>query len=202
MSLLTVLLFVPHILAQQAFVPLDPRYLDDASTTSTICVKRSAFIYTSASSTYVVTDIGILASTPTFCVNVSTVTVYQQQYTAPVINGFEAGNANGFNTSSSSSGVTAEVVGTDTGPLQPYSGDSYLWASPHWSTLLAADSLFQFDHIWHPKASSTSPRSLVASIQHLSSLLRLCWCLLQTQCIRRRETKWTRFTRLFDHDLR
>ncbi|RMZ02147.1 hypothetical protein D0860_07328 [Hortaea werneckii] len=67
-----------------------------------------------------------------------TVTVYQQQTLQATLgpstaqpaatvladSGFEAGNENPFNTSSSGAGVSAAVV--QSGPLLPFSGDSYL----------------------------------------------------------------------------
>ncbi|KAI7184454.1 hypothetical protein KC363_g7696 [Hortaea werneckii] len=141
----------------QSLIPTS--YTDSAFHTNT-CLRRSVYVYTSESSTYVVTDFGTtsLAANPTFCANASvststvyglaqtittalpasTVTVYQQQ-TLPTIldsptaqpaatvladSGFEAGNENPFNTSSSGSGVSAAVV--QSGPLLPFSGDSYL----------------------------------------------------------------------------
>ncbi|KAI7361733.1 hypothetical protein KC354_g7848 [Hortaea werneckii] len=141
----------------QSLIPTS--YTDSAFQTNT-CLRRSVYVYTSESSTYVVTDFGTtsLAANPTYCANASvststvfglaqtvttalpasTVTVNQQQ-TLPTIldsptaqpaatvladSGFEAGNENPFNTSSSGSGVSAAVV--QSGPLLPFSGDSYL----------------------------------------------------------------------------
>ncbi|KAI7483699.1 hypothetical protein KC351_g4996 [Hortaea werneckii] len=141
----------------QSLIPAS--YADSAFHTNT-CLRRSVYVYTSESSTYVVTDFGTtsLAANPTYCANASvltstvyglaqtittalpasTVTVYQQQTLSTTLgsptaqpaatvladSGFEAGNENPFNTSSSGSGVSAAVV--QSGPLLPFSGDSYL----------------------------------------------------------------------------
>ncbi|KAG9746257.1 hypothetical protein KCU73_g7668, partial [Aureobasidium melanogenum] len=117
------------------------------------CIKRSIIVYTSDSSTYLVTDIGTstFPSTPTFCSNVSvstvittqpasTVTVYSQATSAqqsagsqtsvdPVItdNSFEDGTSDPFNSSSSGSSVTSEVV--QGGIYEPHTGKSYLLIS-------------------------------------------------------------------------
>ena len=147
MFVLTSLLLVTCAVAQST----NPASYDFNSNS---CLRRSVYVYTSESSTYVVTDFGSasLIATPTFCANASvststvygtaaipasTVTVYQQTAsTSPsavssptagtVIadNGFENGNADPFDASSSSSIVTAEVVSS--GPMKPYSGDNYL----------------------------------------------------------------------------
>lgn len=141
----------------QSLIPAS--YTDSAFHTNT-CVRRSVYVYTSESSTYVVTDFGTtsLAANPTYCANASiststvyglaqtvttalpasTVTVYQQQTLQATLgsstaqpaatvladSGFEAGNEKPFNTSSSGAGVSAAVV--QSGPLLPFSGDSYL----------------------------------------------------------------------------
>ncbi|KAI7228063.1 hypothetical protein KC330_g8087 [Hortaea werneckii] len=156
MSLL-ITLFLTSLACAQSSIPIS--YRDSVFTTNT-CLRRSVYVYTSESSTYVVTDFGTtsLAASPTYCANASiststvyglaqtittalpasTVTIYQQQ-TLPAIlasseaqptatiltdSGFETGNENPFNTSSSGSGVSAAVV--QSGPLLPFSGDSYL----------------------------------------------------------------------------
>ncbi|KAI7263688.1 hypothetical protein KC345_g9045 [Hortaea werneckii] len=141
----------------QSLIPAS--YTDSAFHTNT-CLRRSVYVYTSESSTYVVTDFGTtsLAANPTYCANASiststvyglaqtvttalpasTVTVYQQQTLQATLgsstvqpaatlladSGFEAGDENPFNTSSSGSGVSAAVV--QSGPLLPFSGNSYL----------------------------------------------------------------------------
>ncbi|KAI7420319.1 hypothetical protein KC336_g9053 [Hortaea werneckii] len=141
----------------QSLIPAS--HTDSAFHTNT-CLRRSVYVYTSDSSTYVVTDLGTtsLAANPTYCANASiststvyglaqtittalpapTVTVYQQQTLQATLgpstaqpaatvladSGFEAGNENPFNTSSSGAGVSAAVV--QSGPLLPFSGDSYL----------------------------------------------------------------------------
>ena len=138
---------------------ISPSFRDSVFTTNT-CLRRSVYVYTSESSTYVVTDFGTtsLAANPTYCANASiltstvyglaqtvttalpasTVTIYQQQTLPATLassaaqpaatvladSGFETGNENPFNTSSSGSGVSAAVV--QSGPLLPFSGDSYL----------------------------------------------------------------------------
>lgn len=114
------------------------------------CVKRSIIVYTSDSFTYFATSVGTSSfpSMPTFCANISvstvvttqrasTVTVYSQATSAqqsagsqtsidPIItdNGFEDGTSSPFNSSSSGSSVTAEVV--QGGIYQPHAGDNYL----------------------------------------------------------------------------
>ncbi|KAI6914075.1 hypothetical protein KC318_g1195 [Hortaea werneckii] len=156
MSLL-ITLFLTSLACAQSSIPI--LYRDSVFTTNT-CLRRSVYVYTSESSTYVVTDFGTtsLAASPTYCANASiststvyglaqtittalpasTVTIYQQQIlpttlasseaqpTATILadSGFETGNENPFNTSSSGSGVSAAVV--QSGPLLPFSGDSYL----------------------------------------------------------------------------
>ncbi|KAI7328185.1 hypothetical protein KC315_g6769 [Hortaea werneckii] len=156
MSLLLTL-FLTSLACAQSSIPIS--YRDSVFTTNT-CLRRSVYVYTSESSTYVVTDFGTtsLAASPTYCANASiststvyglaqtittalpasTVTIYQQQTlpttlasseaqpTATILadSGFETGNENPFNTSSSGSGVSAAVV--QSGPLLPFSGDSYL----------------------------------------------------------------------------
>jgi hypothetical protein len=104
----------------------------------------SVLVYTSDSSTYFVTDVGTttLGASPTFCPNVSisilTSTVYEPAFTVTVQqkpsaqptdtiianNGFENGTSSPFNSSASSSSVSAEVV--QSGPYQPRTGDNYL----------------------------------------------------------------------------
>jgi hypothetical protein len=107
----------------------------------------SVLVYTSDSSTYFFTDVGTttLGASPTFCPNVSisvrTTTVYEprstvtiqqpssaQQTTSTNVvltnDGFENGTSSPFNSSASSSSVSAEVV--QSGPYQPRTGDSYL----------------------------------------------------------------------------
>lgn len=117
---------------------------------SNSCVRRSVIVYTSDSSTYFVTDVGTptFLSTPTLCANASvstvittqpasTVTVYSQVTSArqptgsqtpvdPVLtnNSFEDGSASPFNSSASSSSITAEVI--QGGVYEPHTGDSYL----------------------------------------------------------------------------
>ena len=106
------------------------------------CLKRSVYVYTLDSSTYVVTNLGStnLAATPTFCLNqtitatepASTVIIYQQSTasatppsdTIVADNGFEDGNASPFNSSAPGLQVTAQVI--QGGPLRPYSGKNYL----------------------------------------------------------------------------
>lgn len=108
----------------------------------------SVLVYTSDSSTYFVTDVGTttLGANPTFCPNASiailTSTVFEPTFTLTVSqkpppaqqtsstdtvlsnNGFENGTSSPFNSSASSSTVSAEVV--QSGPYQPRTGDSYL----------------------------------------------------------------------------
>lgn len=192
---LLVTLFVATVAYAQSLVPVP--FSDSAFHTNT-CLRRSVFVYTSESATYVVTNIGTtsFAANPTYCANASvstsyvygdnqtvttalpastikiyqqqtlpattalpasTITIYQQQ-TLPVTTalpastitvyqqqtlpaaptssavqpaetvladaGFEDGNENPFNATSSGSGVSAAVA--QSGPLLPYSGDSYL----------------------------------------------------------------------------
>ncbi|CZT19867.1 uncharacterized protein RCC_05723 [Ramularia collo-cygni] len=117
------------------------------------CLKRSVFVYTSASSTYMVTDLG--SASPSSCSNtvtltstsISTVTVFSdganQTITSslpastitilqpaasslPITNqtiDFDAGSPN-YETASSGPQVSADVVSA--GPLLPNSGDNYL----------------------------------------------------------------------------
>ncbi|KAK5125233.1 hypothetical protein LTR85_000909 [Meristemomyces frigidus] len=150
MSSFVLLLLVCYAAAQS----LVEAPLSFSSGTPNSCLRRSVLVYTSESSTYVVTDMGSASfmATPTFCANVSTVyganhtittpaatvTVYQQpsstqqsaastSATGTVVvadDGFEAGNSSPFSNSSSSLDVSAQVV--QAGPLQPYSGDNYL----------------------------------------------------------------------------
>jgi len=168
MSLFILLSLVSFAFAQSLVQPV----YDYSSLNSNSCLKRSVFLYTSESSTYVVTDIGTtsLSATPTYCANASiivstvyganltvttailastllattvlpasTITVIQQPNltllpvtstptTGAVVadNGFETGNNSPFNSSTSSSGVSAQVVQNGTGLLQPYAGDDYL----------------------------------------------------------------------------
>ena len=104
---------------------------------SNTCLRRSVAVYTQGAATYVVTDLGStsLHTGPTICPNVSTVlastvTVYQQPATSgPVVvtdAGFENGQDSPFNTSASGPQVSAQVAQSGSGPLQPYSGDSFL----------------------------------------------------------------------------
>ncbi|KAK5170512.1 uncharacterized protein LTR77_005100 [Saxophila tyrrhenica] len=121
---------------------------------SNTCLRRTLAVYTSASETYVVTDLGTtsFAAPPSFCPNVSvstststvirqnTITITEQNAPAepsPTQSddgastvadaGFEDGDANPFNTSSSGPEVTAQVAQGGQGmPLQPYAGDSFL----------------------------------------------------------------------------
>jgi hypothetical protein len=107
----------------------------------------SVLVYTSDSSTYFVTDVGTtkFGSSPTFCPSVSisvlTSTVYEPRSTVTIQqpssaqqttgtnviltnDGFENGTSSPFNSSASSSSVSAEVV--QSGPYQPRTGDNYL----------------------------------------------------------------------------
>ena len=131
---------------------------------SNTCLRRSVLVFTSSSSTYLITDLGTttLAPTSRFCPNVSTSTatttvyqklasqsaaitsyascpnvsvstVYQQAPSQPAAsgtmitnNGFEGGNSSPFNSSASGPGVSAQVAGRGTGPLEPYSGSDFL----------------------------------------------------------------------------
>ncbi|KAK3706610.1 hypothetical protein LTR37_012619 [Vermiconidia calcicola] len=127
----------------------------DDNARSNTCLKRTVHVYTQDSSTYVVTNIGStsLLATPSFCSNVSvststvyrsnevirttlpgsTVTVYQQPTPSPqepggyepgaTNNGFEEGSTDYVSVGSSPE-ITAEVA--QSGPLSPYSGNSYL----------------------------------------------------------------------------
>lgn len=102
---------------------------------TTSCLKRSVYVYTSDSSTYAVTNLGqtTLGDTPAFCSNVttlpaSTVTVLQQVSSIPASTTnssitFDDGSAT-YGTAASGSQVVAAVASD--GPLQPYSGNSYL----------------------------------------------------------------------------
>ena len=129
MSFFTVLTLISYTFAQSSSSTSvsDPR--------TNTCLRRSVLIYTQDSSTYVVTNIGStsFAPTPSFCqnVSVSVSTVYQEQTStqpSPSVladAGFENGQNNPFNTTASSSEVTAQVA--QGGPLQPYSGSSYLY---------------------------------------------------------------------------
>ena len=111
----------------------------------------SVLVYTSDSSTYFVTDAGTttLEASLTICPNISqtvltstvfeptlTITVNQQTSSAQqptstntvvTNNGFENGTSIPFNSSASTSSVSADVV--QSGPYQPRTGDSYLYAS-------------------------------------------------------------------------
>jgi hypothetical protein len=135
MSLLPSLLLIALAHVQS----LVPSISSDLRTNT--CLRRSAAIYTTGSSTYIITDLGSTSfpTGPTLCPNVSTVpastvTVYQHlTATGPTVitdAGFENGQSSPFNTSASSPQVYAEVAHAGTGPLQPYSGNSYLQASP------------------------------------------------------------------------
>jgi hypothetical protein len=118
---------------------------------SNTCLPRNVGVYTSASSTYFVTDLGStsFAPSPSFCPNVTaststvyslgvstvteTTTVVQQaspSASAPgsvADNGFEGGKSTPFNTSASAQGVDAAVEqGGQGSPFQPFAGDSYL----------------------------------------------------------------------------
>lgn len=144
---ITVLVLVSYAFAQSLISS------SEGNSRSNTCLRRSVLVYTQDSSTYVVTNLGSTSFTaaPTFCPNVSvststifgsnrtvtkalpasTVTVYDQSISTPssastVItdDGFENGDSNPFNTTASSPQVTAQVA--QSGPLQPYSGNSYL----------------------------------------------------------------------------
>lgn len=140
MWFLTVLLLVSCTVAQ-SFVP------------------GSVLVYTSESSTNLVTDVGTttLQADPTFCPNISTSiltsTVFEPTLTitlnqpttstsqsASIIvtnNGFENGTSIPFNTSASTSSISAEVV--QGGPYQPRTGDDYLYVfsmTDQYSTLI------------------------------------------------------------------
>jgi hypothetical protein len=118
---------------------------------SNTCLPRNVGVYTSASSTYFVTDLGStsFAPSPSFCPNVtaSTSTVYSLgvstvterttvvQQASPSAsapgsvadNGFEGRNSTPFNSSASAQGVDAAVEqGGQGSPFQPFAGDSYL----------------------------------------------------------------------------
>ncbi|KAK3626882.1 hypothetical protein LTR56_012716 [Elasticomyces elasticus] len=124
----------------QSFADLSAYSVPDHSNT---CLRRSVYVYTTDSSTYVVTNLGstALAATPTFCANqtvttarptTTTVTIYQQssvssapsEPTVLINNGFEEGSVNPFESSASSPQVAAAIA--QGGPLDPYSGDDYL----------------------------------------------------------------------------
>jgi hypothetical protein len=135
MSVLPSLLLVALAHAQS----LVPSASSDLRTNT--CLRRTAAIYTTGSSTYVITDLGSTSfpTGPTLCPNVSTapvstVTVYQQPTaTGPTVitdAGFENGQSSPFNTSASNPQVSAVVVQAGTAPLQPYSGNSFLQAFP------------------------------------------------------------------------
>lgn len=138
-----------------AFVSVQQSLAQDSSSVdfrSNTCLRRTAAVYTSASQTYVITDLGStsFAASPSFCSNitVSTSTVYSagtitvteqatvpQQSAAPSAsgatgiadNGFEEGSANPFNTSASAPDVAAQVAqGGQGSPFQPFAGNSYL----------------------------------------------------------------------------
>ncbi|RMZ26036.1 hypothetical protein D0859_09906 [Hortaea werneckii] len=131
----------------QSLIPAS--HTDSAFHTNT-CLRRSVYVYTSDSSTLAAnptycanasistSTVYGLAQTITTALPAPTVTVYQQQTLQATLgpstaqpaatvladSGFEAGNENPFNTSSSGAGVSAAVV--QSGPLLPFSGDSYL----------------------------------------------------------------------------
>jgi hypothetical protein len=98
------------------------------------CVKRSVFIYTTDSSTVIVTNLGSTSflPAPTFCPNAtistSTVTLYQPSpsssstnTTIVAVNTFNSSTVNG---TASGPGVSARV--TQGGVLQPTTGNNYL----------------------------------------------------------------------------
>lgn len=142
------LFFASSVLAQSFL----PAHSEPGSYSTNTCVKRSVLVYTSESSTYYVTDLGTsLPTAPTFCSNASiststvygvnhtlttsipasTVTVFTQASATSIasggdIIGFGTDTNVPFNTSASGPGVVAEVVNGTSGPLQPYTGDSYL----------------------------------------------------------------------------
>lgn len=107
--------------------------------TSTICAKRSAVFYTSGSSTYVVspwpssaaTSVSNPACSVTATLPPVTTTVYASSPTASqpgetVVNeSFENGTSIPFQTSTSSSNVSAQVA--QGGPVAPNSGANYLY---------------------------------------------------------------------------
>jgi hypothetical protein len=144
------MLFFPSLLlvAQAYAQSLVPSISSDSRTNT--CLRRSFYVYTQDSSTYVVSNLGSTSFPPgpSLCPNVSvstvlsnrtitkalpasTVTVYQQPTgTAPTVitdAGFEDGQNSPFNTSASNPQVSAAVTQAGSGPLQPYSGNSYLY---------------------------------------------------------------------------
>ncbi|KAK4954242.1 hypothetical protein LTR10_007672 [Elasticomyces elasticus] len=127
------------VLGWRALAQSDSNFADHSNT----CLRRSVYVYTADSSTYVVTNLGstTLVATPTLCANqtiatarptTTTVTIYQQSSVSsapsgPTVianNGFEEGNVNPFDSSASSPQVAAAVA--QGGPLDPYSGYDYL----------------------------------------------------------------------------
>lgn len=134
----------------QSYLP-NPSFAN--SSASNTCLKRSVIVYTSETSTYIVTDLGSTGypTAPTICANASTsiihdtttiygvnstvttslkaetVTIYQ----TPLPNGGQTTADNGFEDglealfNSSTSGVVSAEVAT-AGPLQPRTGNSYL----------------------------------------------------------------------------
>lgn len=139
MMFLLLALFYTHAFAQSL------------SLSSSTCVRSSIILYTSGSETFVVTDLGSNPfNTPTICSNVtaiastvydtSTITLYQQPTTSQQISatptatgavivtddGFEDGSAIPFNSSVTSSGISAEVKEGGADGLAPYQGTSFL----------------------------------------------------------------------------
>jgi hypothetical protein len=134
-----------------SFAPFVASDSSDAGYRSNTCLPRNVGVYTSASQTYFLTDLGSMsfAPSPSFCPNVtaSTSTVYSLgvstvterttvvQQASPSTsasgsiadNGFEGGDDTPFNTSASAQGVDAAVEqGGQGSPFQPFAGDSYL----------------------------------------------------------------------------
>ena len=144
------MLFFPSLLivAQAYAQSLVPSVSSDSR--SNTCLRRTVHVYTQDSSTYIVSNLGStsFAAGPSLCPNVSvstvlsnrtitkalpasTVTIYQQPSgTGPTVitdSGFEDGQNSPFNTSASGPQVSAAVTQSGSGPLQPFSGNSYLY---------------------------------------------------------------------------
>jgi len=145
-SSLTMLFLLSLLFAWHAYAQSLVASVSSDSRTNT-CLRRSVYVYTQDSSTYVVTNIGATSfpAGPTLCPNISvstvnrtvtralqasTVTITEQPTSAaPTVvadAGFEDGQESPFNTSASDPSVSAQVATGGTSPLQPYSGDSFL----------------------------------------------------------------------------
>ena len=148
MLFLNVFLLFSHAFAQSLV------QREESITRSNTCLRRSVLLYTSNAETWTITDLGSTSfpAAPTLCPNVSvstsvvygsnrtvtralpasTVTITEQSSATGVpagssgsmVIGFDDGTGNPLNGTSSSPQVSAAVA--QSGPLQPYSGDSYL----------------------------------------------------------------------------